>query len=88
MLHLKCRDNFNSGYLDVMNYRFPTTETNLKALYIFCCFNTTLSVNLFVVTVQIFVYNCVFRKKEKQHSRNLSHFENESISRKRTTFEK
>ena len=65
MLHLKCRDNFNSGYLDVTNYRFPTTETNLKALYIFCCFNTTLSVKLFVVTVQIFVYNCVFWKKEK-----------------------
>ena len=24
--------------LDIMNYRFLTTETNLKALYIFCCF--------------------------------------------------
>ena len=30
------------------------------------------------MNVQIFVYNCVFLKKEKQHSQNLSHFENES----------
>ena len=30
------------------------------------------------MNVQIFVYNCVFQKKEKQHSQNLSHFENES----------
>ena len=29
------------------------------------------------ISLQIFVYNCVFRKKEKQHSRNLSHFEQE-----------
>ena len=28
--------------------------------------------------LHIFVYNCVFWKKEKQQSRNLSHFENES----------
>ena len=33
-----------------------------------------------------FVYNCVFQKKEKQHSQNLLHFENESTFRKRTTF--
>ena len=59
-----------------------TTETNLKALYLFHCLCTTSSVKLFAVNVQIFVYNCVFRKKEKQHSQNLSHFENES------TFEK
>ena len=34
----------------------------------------------------VFVYNFVFQKKEKQHSRNLSHFENESEFRKRTSF--
>ena len=43
-----------------MNYRFLPTETNSKALYIFCCFNTTSSVKLFVVTVQIFVYKYLF----------------------------
>ena len=42
---------------NIMNYRFLTTEKNLKALYIFRCFFTTSSVKLFVVTVQIFVYN-------------------------------
>ena len=31
------------------------------------------------MTVQIFVYNCVFCKKEKQHSPNISH-ENEDKS--------
>ena len=52
-----------SGGPPVMNYRFLTTETNLKALYIFSCLFTTSSVKLFVVNVQIFVW-----KKEKQHS--------------------
>ena len=70
----------------IINYRFLTTETNLKTLYIFHCLFTTSSVKLFVVNVQIFVYNCVFWKKEKQHSQNLSHFENESTFRKRTPF--
>ena len=37
-----------------------TTETNLKALYIFRWFFTTSSVKLFVVTVQIFVYKFLF----------------------------
>ena len=73
-------------FFDIINYRFLTTETNLKALYIFRCLFTTSSVKLFVVNVQIFVYNCVFWKKEKQHSQNLSHFENESTFQKRTTF--
>ena len=49
----------------IINYRFLTTETNLKALYIFRCLLTTSSVKLFVVNVQIFVNNCVFQKKEK-----------------------
>ena len=45
---------------EVVNYRFLTTETNSKALYIFPYFNTTSSVKLFVVTVQIFVYKFLF----------------------------
>ena len=44
----------------IINYRFLTTETKLKALYIFRCFFTTSSVKLFVVTVQIFVYKFLF----------------------------
>ena len=78
-----------------MNYGFLTTETNSKALCIFCCFFNITSVKLFVVTVQIFVYiffvyNCVFRKKEKKNSQNLSHFENENtfLKRKWNTFRK
>ena len=72
--------------VNIINYRFLTTETKVKALYIFCCLFTTSSVKLFVVIVQMFVYRCVFQKKEKQHSPNLSHFENESTIQKRTTF--
>ena len=48
---------------DIINYRFLTTETNLKALYIYCCLFITSLVKLFVVNVQIFVYNCVFRNE-------------------------
>ena len=47
------------GFTGIMNYRFLTTETNSKALYIFRCSVTTSSVKLFLVTeltVQIFVY--------------------------------
>ena len=45
------------------------------------------------MTVQIFVYNCVFRKKEKQNSWKLSLFENENTFKKnilkmKTPFEK
>ena len=40
------------------------------------------------MNVQIFVHHCVFQKKEKQNSPNLSHFENESTFQKRTTFDK
>ena len=35
----------------------------------------------------VFVYNFVFQKKEKQHSENLSHFENESTFKKEPHFE-
>ena len=70
----------------MINYRFLTIETNLKALYIFHCLFTTSSVKLFVVNVQIFVYNCVFWKKEKNvthqtfHILKLkAHFENNNI---------
>ena len=56
--------DFSTG---IINYRFLTTETNLKTLYIyFVVFFTTSSVKLFVVNVKIFVYNCVFGKKEKE----------------------
>ena len=34
-----------------------------------------------------FVYNVYFGKKEKQHSQNLSHFENESTFEKEPHFE-
>jgi hypothetical protein len=44
---------------------------------VFRCLFTTSSVKLFVVNVQIFVYNCVFGKKEEQHSQNLSHLKKE-----------
>ena len=74
----------------IMNYRFSTTETNLKALYIFHCFLTTSSVNLFLVTVKILFTNfCLqlcFSENGKRHSRNLSHFENENTSQGGTTF--
>ena len=61
-----------------MNYRFLTTETNLKALYIY--------ISLFVhnlISKAIFVYNCVFRKKEKNTHETFhilkmkTHFEKE-----------
>ena len=48
------------------------TETNSKALYMSLFVH-----NLIRLNEQIFVYNCVFRKKEKQHSPNLP-FENEN----------
>ena len=41
----------------------------------------------FVVVVQIFVYNYVFQKKKKQHSQNLSRFENEAQLQKEPHFE-
>ena len=48
-------------------------------IYISLFFNTTSSVKQFVVTVQIFVYKCLFTivfflEKGKKHSQNLSHF--------------
>ena len=75
--------DFSTG---IINYRFLTTETNLKALYIFRCFFTTSSVKLFVVNVKIFFTIVSFGKKKKKYSWNLSHFENENTFRKRTTF--
>ena len=55
--------------LDIINYRFLTTETNLKALYIFRCFfynliSKAICSDCTDFCLQIFVYNCVFRKKE------------------------
>ena len=73
--------------VDVINYRFLTTETNLKVLYIFRCLFTTSSVKLFVVNVQLFVYNFVVvffgKRKNKNHgtfhiskTKMNAHFEN------------
>ena len=50
----------------IMNYWFLTTETNFKAINIFRRFNTTSSVKLFEVTVQIFVYKLLFFGKMKK----------------------
>ena len=63
---------------DLINYRFLTTEIDLKALYIFRCFITTLSVKLFVVTLQIFVYEFLltivfFEKRNKKTHKTVSH---------------
>ena len=63
-----------------------TNETNLKALYIFRCISTTSSVKLFVVTVHIFVYiffvyNCVFRKKEKKLTKPFTFWKWKHISK-------
>ena len=59
-----------------------TTETNFKALYIFRRFKTTLSVKLFEVTVQIFVYKlCLqlrFWKDEKKPHETFHSFFNVS----------
>ena len=81
---------------DVINYGFLTTETNLEALYIFLRLFTTSSVKLFVVNVQLIVYNCVVvffgegknknQKtfhilKMKAHFERETHFENESSFR-------
>ena len=83
-----------------MDYRFLTTKTNLKALYIYISlfFNTTSSVvwnDCADFCLQIFVYHCIFQKKEKETDKNLlilkmktpfekePHFENESSFWKR-----
>ena len=66
-----------SMYLDVINCRFPTTETNSKALYI--SWFSPPHQKLFLVTVQIFVKSadfCLqlcFSERWKKTSRNLSH---------------
>ena len=53
------------GLKDTINYRFLTTETNLKALYIFRCLFTISSVKLFLVNVQIFCLQLCFLNKGK-----------------------
>ena len=58
LLLLLCENVLSFSY--IINYGFLTTETNLKALYIFRCYFKTSSVKLFVVTVQIFVYKFLF----------------------------
>ena len=87
-----CTDT-DSSQKDIINYRFLTKETNLKASYIFHCLFQTSSEKLFVVNVQLFVYDCIvvfFRKRKiknhktsyilkmKAHFEREPHFENES----------
>ena len=57
----------------IIYYRILTTETNSKALHVFCCLLTTSSVKLFVVNVQIFVYKCVFFRKRKNNTHKTFH---------------
>ena len=76
--------NWVIQYSYIINYRFLTTETNLKALCIFRCVFTTPSVKLFVVNVQIFgkrknnTHKTFHILKMKAHFEKEPHFENES----------
>ena len=56
--------------VDIINYRFLTTETNLKALYIFRCLFTTSSVKLFVWMYR-FLFTVVFFRKRKNNTHIL-----------------
>ena len=77
----------NVPKLDIINYRFLTTETNLKAVYIFCCcFLHNLISKAICSDCTDFCLQLCFSEKGKKHSRNLSHFENENTFQKRTTF--
>ena len=75
------------------NYRFLITETNLKALYTFGCLFTTSSVKRFVVNAHVFVYNCVFQKKENNTQKTFcilkikAHFKKDNILRMKAHFE-
>ena len=57
----------------------------IKTWYVFRCFLQPHQENT-DFCLQIFVYNSENSEKEKQHSQNLLHFENESTLQKRTTF--
>ena len=75
--------------MDIINYRFWTTETNLKALYIYFVIFLHNLISKAICSdctgfcLQIFVYNCVFRKKEKYTHKTFhilkmkTHFEKE-----------
>ena len=77
-------------YLGMINHRFLTTETNLKALYILLLVYNLISKAICSdctdFCLQIFVYICVFWKKEKQHHATFhiletkAHFETSCIS--------
>ena len=62
---------------DIINYRFLTTETNLKALYIFPIFYNLISKTICSdcadFCIQIYVYNCVFGKS-KNNTHKTFHF--------------
>ena len=52
------------GPLGIINYRFLTTETNLKVFFLFYnLISKAIFSNCTDFYLQIFVYNCVFRKK-------------------------
>ena len=59
---------------DILNYRFLTTETNLKACYIF----HNLISKAICSECTDFCLQLSFSEKGKQYTQNLSHFENKS----------
>ena len=62
----------------IINYRFLTTEPNLKALYVcISLFVHNLISKAICSECGVFCEQLCFRKKEKRHSQNLSHFEKE-----------
>ena len=85
LLLLLCENVLSFTY--IINYGFLTTETNLKALYIFRCYFTTSSVKQFVVTVQIFVYRFLFTivffgKRKKPLTKSFTFWKWKHISKK------
>jgi hypothetical protein len=67
--------------------KFLTTETNSKPLYTYHCFFTISSAGKAICSdCTDFCLQLCFSEKGKATLKNLSHFENESTFRKRTTF--
>ena len=63
-----------SNLFCIINYRFLTTGTNLKALYIYF----VLVHNLISKAICRFLFKIVFFGKRRKPLRNLSYFENEN----------
>ena len=74
----------------MINYRFLTTETNLKAFYIFRCLFTFYNLISKAICSECtdFCLQLCFLEKGKKNSRNLSHFENERILKMNAPFKK